>query len=377
MRLGGWVEIRVKSKKVLIGGFYRPPNSSTRYFEFINESIDRAYNSNILDTFILGDFNCNMTSNNSNKMTELLQDFNLRQLINEPTHFTEISSSLLYLVLVRNTSNVLTSGVINSFIPDQTRYHLPIIVLLKFLRPHTKTFKRLVWNYKIADVDRDLTVLSKSNLAEKMESTNYIDENVKQFTEILLNAAKHTVPNKFVTIRPTVHPWITSKMLNLIRKHKRNFRKFKRTSDFSYWVKYKHIRNKVVSAIRKCKIDYFDKLDDLLATETSNMKLFLKTPKQLLSKSSSNIPTLVLNNEYAENDIHKANMSNNYFASQAFVTDDNRPLPQLLPVQHGLNSIEILNQYVSDRLRNLNINKSNGPDLVSPGLLKEADGVLA
>ena len=98
----------------------------------------------------------------------------------------------------------------------------------------------------------------------------------------------------------------------------------KRTSDFSYWVKYKHIRNKVISAIRKSKIDYFDKLDDLLATETSNMKLFWKTSKQLLnlSESSSNIPTLVLNNEYAENGIHKANMLNNYFASQAFVTDD-------------------------------------------------------
>ena len=135
----------------------------------------------------------------------------------------------------------------------------------------------------------------------------------------------------------------------------------------------------MVSAIRKSKIDYFDKLDDLLATETSNMKLFWKTSKQLLnlSKSSSNIPTLVLNNEYAENDIHKANMLNNHFASRAFATDDKRPLPQLLPIQHVLNSIEILSQDVSDVLRNLNINKSCGPDLVSPRLLKEADSVLA
>ena len=135
----------------------------------------------------------------------------------------------------------------------------------------------------------------------------------------------------------------------------------------------------MVSAVRNSKNDNFDKLDDLLATETLNMKLFWKTSKQLLnlSKSSSNILTLVPNNEYAENDIHKANKLNNYFASQAFVTDDNRPLPQLLPVQHILNSIEILSQDVSDVLRNLNTNKSCGPDLVSPRLLKEADSVLA
>ena len=135
----------------------------------------------------------------------------------------------------------------------------------------------------------------------------------------------------------------------------------------------------MVSAVRNSKNDNFDKLDDLLATETSNMKLFWKTSRQLLnlSKSSSNIPTLVLNNEYAENDIHKANKLNNYFASQVFVTDDNRPLPQLLPVQHVLNSIEILRQDVSDVLRNFNTNKSCGPDLVSPRLLKEADSVFA
>ena len=56
------------------------------------------------------------------------------------------------------------------------------------------------------------------------------------------------------------------------------------------------------------------------------------------------------------------------------MTDDNRPLPQLTPVQHVLYSIEILSQDVSDVLCNLNSNKS---DLVSPRLLKAAGSVLA
>ena len=60
------------------------------------------------------------------------------------------------------------------------------------------------------------------------------------------------------------------------------------------------------------------------------------------------------------------------------MTDDNRPLPQLSPVQHVLNSIEILSQDVSGVLCNLNITKSCGPDLVSPPrLLKAAGSVLA
>ncbi|MCG7864732.1 MAG: endonuclease/exonuclease/phosphatase family protein [Candidatus Thiodiazotropha taylori] len=103
-----WIEIRVKSRNILIGGFYRPPNSNTGYFELINESIDRAYNTSILDVIILGDFNFNMSLNNKNKMTELLQDFDLKQLITEPTHFTENSSSLIDLIFVRNYSLVVS-----------------------------------------------------------------------------------------------------------------------------------------------------------------------------------------------------------------------------------------------------------------------------
>ena len=39
-----WLEICVRSKKILIGGFYRPPNSTADYFTILSESIDRAYN---------------------------------------------------------------------------------------------------------------------------------------------------------------------------------------------------------------------------------------------------------------------------------------------------------------------------------------------
>ena len=70
-----WIEIRVKSRKMLIGGFYRPPNSNTAYFDLITESVDRAYDTNITNIYILGDFNHNLSSNNRNNVTELIQTY--------------------------------------------------------------------------------------------------------------------------------------------------------------------------------------------------------------------------------------------------------------------------------------------------------------
>ena len=43
-----WIEIVV----ILIGGFYRAPNSSADYYTLLNETIDRAHNTDIPDISI-------------------------------------------------------------------------------------------------------------------------------------------------------------------------------------------------------------------------------------------------------------------------------------------------------------------------------------
>ena len=123
-----WIEVTIKAKKVLIGGFYRPPNSNLDYFNLILESVDRAHNTNITDIIITGEFSYNMLTNDRNKIKDMMLQFNLKLLIQEATHYTEHSASLIDLILVRNESNILVSGVVDPFIPDQIRYHCPTIV---------------------------------------------------------------------------------------------------------------------------------------------------------------------------------------------------------------------------------------------------------
>ena len=159
-----WVELYVKCKKILVGVFYKPPNCTINYFDLMKESIDRACNTSISDIIITGDFNFNMAQNALNKMSELILEYNLTQLISEPTHVNEHSSSILDLILVRNKNNVLLSGVADLFIPNQIRYHSPVIVLLKFTRSITKSFKRRVWYDKLADYEKYRLELSERNI---------------------------------------------------------------------------------------------------------------------------------------------------------------------------------------------------------------------
>ena len=170
-----WVELRIKGKTLLLGGFYRPSNSNNAYFKLISESVDRAYNTNISDIIITGDFNYNMLSSENNKIKELIIQYNLKQIITEPTHFTENPSTLIDLFFIRNEANILYSEVTDPFIPDQVRYHCPTLLLLKFRHPIVKASKRKIWNYAQADFNLYRALLIESNIENDIETNNNID----------------------------------------------------------------------------------------------------------------------------------------------------------------------------------------------------------
>lgn len=90
---------------------------------------------------ILGDLNNDMLiPQRCKNLKDVILNFNLKQLINEPTHFTEYSSSLIDVILVTNSNSVVASEVCDPFIPNLIRYHCPVAVILKFLKPKFKNF---------------------------------------------------------------------------------------------------------------------------------------------------------------------------------------------------------------------------------------------
>ena len=122
-----WIEISLRNRKILIGTFYRPPNSSMIYLNMIENSISLAVDTGIKDIIITGDFNINLLNNSSaRKIDSLCQQFNLSQTIAEPTHYTESSNSLIDLILLSDETSLIKSGVADPFLDQDVRYHCPI-----------------------------------------------------------------------------------------------------------------------------------------------------------------------------------------------------------------------------------------------------------
>ena len=76
-----------------------------------------SYDTNIQNILITGDFNLDVSKQSANKkLSDLCQQFSLHQLIMEPTHYTEMSSSTIDLILTSNKKMFFSVVLGNPFL---------------------------------------------------------------------------------------------------------------------------------------------------------------------------------------------------------------------------------------------------------------------
>ena len=111
-----------------------------------------------------------------------------------------------------------------------------------------------------ANFSSKLSVAKRASELSEVFTTNNVDQCAENITESSVSAAKLSIPNKTVTIRPSEPQWINSHIKREIRKRKRLFRKAKQNNTATHWTKFKQKRKEVMVLIRDTKKEYSDKL---------------------------------------------------------------------------------------------------------------------
>ena len=173
----------------------------------------------------------------SGKINNICLQYDLHQIINEHTHFTEQSSSLINSILTSNPNRIFLSGVGDLFLNQEIRYHCPIFSVFNFTKPHRKSIKRHIWKYKDGDYE---------NLKHKFGNTDWnsfanedIDIYSKNVTDHIFQLSSECIPNKIASVRPSETPWMHNELRKLMRKRKRAYDKAKRTQLQQHWDQYK------------------------------------------------------------------------------------------------------------------------------------------
>lgn len=370
-----WVETKIGQESLLVGSFYRPPNATANYWNLIADSIRQANNTG-LKFIVLGDFNTNWLDHPSNRLVEIINLFQMKQYIDEPTRITATSSTCLDLVLTPCHSLISRTLVLPEICSD----HRVPCVHIKIPKITSKPFKRIIYNYNRLDQTKFNDLLSTTDW-DNILSNNDVNDSAEIFTQTLFGLAKQCMPSKHITVRPQDAPWINEHIKFLIFEKNKIHKVAKQTNSPTNWAKFRKARNDLINQIRTRKSEYIKELD-LRASDPNKLgnKEWWNLVKSFLSKKgmdSNNIPPIEHNGKIHYLNKDKAEILNNYFISQSKVLNENDPLPNITFLHNPLlRTICLTTIDVANVINSLKPNKAVGPDQIHNCILKAASSYI-
>ena len=200
-----WLSIQHrKLPSVLVGVIYRHPKANVSSFTYILDSFKSIILRN-KPVFILGDFNDDLLKAD-NKMSKLVNNLKLYQLVTKPTRITSDSATLIDLLITNNKEMVLDSDVIPSPIGDHEAILVTINLRKPKKQPTLKTF-RCLKNYSQERICN--MIMNEIPTLNTILSTDSVSSQVKILTNVLNKCIDECAPivTKIITRPPK--PWIT------------------------------------------------------------------------------------------------------------------------------------------------------------------------
>lgn len=128
--------------------------------------------------------------------------------------------------------------------------------------------------------------------------------------------------------------------------------------------------------VKYARESFFINIDGILDYySTLNQKGFWKLVKKLLKDNKNTpIPPLIdpLTQQIETQDIHKANILNNYFVNVSTIDDHNVFVPNINQMCHSIiDRIPIIQDEIIDLINSLKLGKASGLDCISHQMLKK------
>ena len=375
-----WIETRLKEDVLLVGSFYRPPDSRVHYWTLVNESIKKAL-STPHKFIILGDLNSDYINKptDNRHLTNILKDNNLLQLISEYTRITDVTRSCIDMIITPCRNLIERVEVLPTIRSD----HKVICAKLKTKVKRRSFFKRKMINYSKLNENRLQDELRKTNF-EIIVTDNDLNTSAQLFSDKLFDTVKLCIPVRTITMRENSAPWINEYILILREDKKRIHLIAKRVDTPEQWAIFRQVRNNYTNEIRNRKQDYLSDPDDQICnTEKFGSKKWWKLVNNFLKNKDVNsdvIPPLTdpeNDNKIIYENTDKANCFNHYFKSQSTLpnADDN---PPPIPISNTTMPYFTLSvPEVESVIKNLDTNKAVGPDLIHNKVIKAASPIIS
>ena len=271
----------------MIVTIYRPPQQDLEYFvEHISYILDQYQRYETV--VVIGDFKAEP---NDKKLSPLIENYNLYNLIKNPTCFKSSKGRCIDLVLTNRKHSFMHSKTFETGFSD---HHHMIFTILKSTFDKVAPKKITYRDYKAWSLEK-----FKQELTMNLVITHPTE--YTQFENIFMQTFEENAPEKTKIIRANHKPHVNKELRKAIMKRSRlkNIaNKTKKDQDFK---RYREQRNLVVNLNTRTKRTYYKSIQ---AKSIDNDKKFWKTVKPLFSNTNpmSEIITLIENGKILSND---------------------------------------------------------------------------
>lgn len=380
-----WLKLQCKKlRSVVICVSYRPPECPTSCFE---TTLMPSYTQALMlnkPILILGDLNCNILKvcPEGTTLENFMLEMNLKQLITTPTRITDISESLLDVIMISSPDLVHESGVMNLPISD----HLPVYTVLKLKLPKPPPQLVLTRSYKNYDAGRfSAQLASRSHELVPIFFDSSVSSKLAKFDDVLHSTLEAHAPVKLIKIRHRPSPFVTTDIKNQMTLRDQLHRHYKQTRDAKDWRNFKDAQKSLRHTLKTAEKEH-------VRTEVN---LHKNNPGSLWKVINNRIPskdkgTLM----YSKNPVVIANEFNQFFhsigkttaraATQLAIENDfNIPTCTDYPTRTAQHSFDEMFNFtpvtcseVQHLITSMPSNKCPGPDKISMRIIKDCLPVI-
>lgn len=244
-----WFNLAINGKKICVAVIYRP-NENFNDFLSVFEEYTALFHLPADEFVCLGDFNCNALSSGGRdfgNLTQVLDSFNLKQIIANPTRITPTSSTLIDLVIVTVCAPIVDSGVWAVHdIADHSLVSCTLSLGNGGIHRHEITFR----NLNNIRMDVFIDDLHSIPWFRVFDIPNINDKLVFFNTSLVALFDRHAPLISRTFNRPPA-PWLTSNIRLMMRMRDDAYNKCRRTHLHSDWLYYRQLRNYVSGAVKR------------------------------------------------------------------------------------------------------------------------------
>jgi hypothetical protein len=245
-------EIKMLTECILIGAVYRPPKAGRlSMLEDAILNVMHAYQHLI----ILGDFNADLLKDSfeSRQLKTMLDSLNFTILPSQSTFHTPTSDSLLDLIAVSDSDNVLCNG--QTPCPDFSWHDLVYVV---YQLQHNLNYNTTVTYRDFKNFNLDACLLEAVDLPwYAIQQQQNIDDKIAMFNCMISSLFDKYIPERTVHTHRKPCPWFNNELSLLRRERDKARRTYLRTKCEVDLRRYKGLRNRFKSNCRSAKLSYY------------------------------------------------------------------------------------------------------------------------